>query len=138
MLYPNLKGCNYLVPTSIVEVWMEANFIQDLLLDEFVEEGARRGWQLFVRPDHRAKPDKYTRIESLTPIYERGMVYFNEAEKGNRDMQTGLEQILAIEPGSNVHDDAPDADEGAIYKLQSTARQSNSERRISPRPSRSW
>ncbi|MFM2385689.1 MAG: hypothetical protein RL660_446 [Bacteroidota bacterium] len=137
-LYPNLRGCNYEVPSTIVDVYMEANFIQDILLDEFVAEGEIRGWQLGIRPDHRNKPDKYSRIESLTPFYERGMVYFNEAEKNNTDMITGNEQVLAIEPGSTTHDDAPDADEGAIYKLQLFRRQANTQRRIGTRPQRGY
>jgi hypothetical protein len=137
-MYPQLVGCHYNVPSHVVEVWMEANFIQDLLLDEFTEEGARRGWQLPIRPDHRSKPDKFSRIESLTPFYERSMVYFNEAEKGNRDMQTGLEQLLAIEPGSNVHDDAPDADEGAIWQLQRYSRAKEQPRKMGQRKERGY
>ncbi len=138
MLYPMLNGCGYMVPESVIDLYMEANFIQDLLLDEFVAEGERRGWQLPIRPDKRQKPDKFSRIESLTPFYERGMVYFNEAEKGSRDMQTGIDQILAIEPGSNVHDDAPDADEGAIFLLQQRGRQQQTHRILGQRESRSW
>jgi len=137
-LYPNLKGCDYHVPSSIIELWMEANFIQDLFLDEFTEEGARRGWQLPIRPDHRKKEDKTTRIESLTPFYERSMVFFNEAEKGNRDMQTGLEQILSFDHGSRSHDDAPDADEGAIWQLQRFSRAKNIAPRLGTRKPRGW
>ena len=38
-------------------------------------------------------------------------------------MQTGIEQTLALERGSRIHDDAPDADEGAIWMLQRNSRQ---------------
>lgn len=138
MLYPNLIGCGYNVPDFVVDIYMEANFMQDLLLDEFVAEGVRRGWQIPIRPDTRSKPDKFTRIEQTTPFYERGMVYFNEAEKGSVDMQTGLDQILAIEKGSNTHDDAPDADEGALYILQRRGRASEAPRRLGVRQPRGW
>ena len=137
-LYPNLIGCGYMVPDAVVDIYMEANFIQDLLLDEFVAEGERRGWQLPIRPDRRQKPDKYSRIEQLTPFYERNMVFFNEAEKSSRDMLTGIEQLLAIEPGSNTHDDAPDADEGAIYILQQRGRAKATPPRLGVRPQRGW
>ena len=35
---------------------------------------------------------------------------------------TGIEQLLAFEKGTRTHDDAPDADEGAIYILQKRTR----------------
>jgi len=38
-------------------------------------------------------------------------------------MQVGIDQTLALERGSRVHDDAPDADEGAIWFLQRNSRQ---------------
>ena len=38
-------------------------------------------------------------------------------------MQAGIEQTLALEHGSRQHDDAPDADEGAIWMLQRGGRQ---------------
>ena len=37
-------------------------------------------------------------------------------------MLTGIEQTLSFEKGSRTHDDAPDADEGAIYILQKRTR----------------
>jgi hypothetical protein len=104
------------------DYYMEANFMQDIILDEFTLEGARRAYQLPIRPDHRKKPDKFQRIESISPLWERGFVWYNEALKNDRDTLTGLEQLLALEKGSHTHDDAPDADEGAIYILQKRTR----------------
>ena len=40
-------------------------------------------------------------------------------------MRAGIEQTLAFERGSRAHDDGPDADEGAIYKLQKQVREEN-------------
>ena len=34
----------------------------------------------------------------------------------------GIDQTLSLEHGSRAHDDAPDADEGAIYILQKQGR----------------
>ena len=105
--------------------YMEANFMQDIILDEFTTEGDLRGYQLPLMPDKRKKPDKIQRIEAISPLWERGFVYYNEALKDSLDMQTGIEQTLSLERGSNVHDDAPDADEGAIYILQKHTRHSS-------------
>lgn len=106
----------------ICDYYMEANFMQDIILDEFTTEGNARGYQLPIRPDKRKKPDKFARIEAISPLWERGFTYYNEDMKADKDMLTGIEQTLAFEKGTRVHDDAPDADEGAIYILQKRTR----------------
>ena len=73
--------------------------------------------------DKRAKPDKIQRIEAVSPLWERGKVFYNAALKESPDMEVGIEQTLSLERGSRVHDDAPDADEGAIWYLQRSGRQ---------------
>ena len=118
----------------ICDYYMEANFMQDIILDEFTVEGQLRGYQLPIRADHRKKPDKFQRIESISPLWERGFVWYNEALKNDRDTLTGLEQLLALEKGSSTHDDAPDADEGAIYILQKRTRIENFAPRTGTRP----
>ena len=105
-----------------VYFFMEANFMQDSILDEFTREGEIRGYQLPLLPDKRKKPDKIARIEAVSPLWERGFVFYNEDLRNSADMQTGIEQTLALERGSNAHDDAPDADEGAIFILQKYTR----------------
>ena len=109
----------------LCDYYMEANFMQDIILDEFTVEGQLRGYQLPIRADHRKKPDKFQRIESISPLWERGFVFYNENLKNDRDTLTGLEQLLSLEKGSQTHDDAPDADEGAIYILQKRTRLEN-------------
>ena len=110
---------------AAVRFYMEANFMQDVILDEFTTEGNLRGYQLPLMPDKRKKPDKIQRIEAISPLWERGFVFYNILLKDSPDMQVGIEQTLAIERGSKIHDDAPDADEGAIYILQKNTRVSN-------------
>lgn len=105
-----------------ISFFMEANFMQDIILDEFAAEGNIRGYQLPILPDTRKKPEKIQRIEAVSPLWERGFVFYNEALKDSPDMQVGIEQTLALERGSRVHDDAPDADEGAIWFLQRNTR----------------
>lgn len=111
--------------TVSVQFLMEANFMQDIILDEFDTEGKIRGYQLPISPDRRKKPDKLQRIEAVSPLWERGVVWYNEKLKDTPDMQVGIEQTLALERGSRVHDDAPDADEGAIWILQRSTRSQN-------------
>jgi predicted phage terminase large subunit-like protein len=111
------------MPQNVIcDYYMEANFMQDVILDEFATEGSLRGYQLPIRPDKRKKPDKFQRIESISPLWERGFIWYNEKLQNDRDTLTGLEQLLAFEKGANTHDDAPDADEGAIYILQKRTR----------------
>lgn len=124
----------------VVSFYMEANFMQDIILDEFDTEGRLRGYQLPIMPDTRNKPEKIQRIEAVSPLWERGKVYYNAALKDSPDMVTGIEQTLALERGSRAHDDAPDADEGAIWFLQRATRQAGLETDIIPRrhPRSSW
>ena len=105
--------CRYLI---------EANFLQDILLDEFATEGRLRGYQLPIQADKRKKPDKFARIEAVSPLWERGFVFYNEDLRNDPDMLAGIEQTLSMEKGSRTHDDGPDADEGAIYILQKHTR----------------
>lgn len=98
--------------------YMEANFIQDLLLDEFEKEGITRGGrQIPITGDKRKKMDKFSRIETMQPLFERGFILFNIDEKDSEGMKILVEQLLGIEKGSRLHDDAPDALESAIYML---------------------
>ncbi len=111
------------LPSNVIcDYYMEANFMQELILDEFANEGKLRGYQLPIRGDYRKKPDKHQRIEAISPLWERGFVFYNINQQNDPDMLTALEQSLSFEKGSSTHDDAPDADEGAIFILQKNRR----------------
>lgn len=105
-----------------VRWYMEANFIQDTILDEFRREGELRSYQLPITGDKRKKPDKFQRVEAISPLWERGFVVYDETQKDDPDMLAGIDQTLAFEKGMRGHDDAPDADEGAIWLLQRDTR----------------
>jgi predicted phage terminase large subunit-like protein len=105
-----------------VRWYMEANFMQDTILDEFRREGELRGYQLPITGDKRKKPDKSQRVEAISPLWERGFVVYDETQKDDPDMLAGIDQTLAFEKGMRGHDDAPDADEGAIWMLQRDTR----------------
>ena len=108
-----------------IKFFMETSFMQDMMLQEFTTEGNNRGYQLPIRGDDRKKPDKFQRIEAVSPLWERGFVFYNENMKKDKDMLAGIEQTLAFEKGSSSHDDAPDADESAIFILQKDSRLKN-------------
>lgn len=95
--------------------YMEANFIQDLMLEEYWREGERRGKTMRIRGDKRKKPDKEARIENLTPFTEQGFIRFNSELRQLPSMQLLREHFLGFP--DHEHDDGPDAVEGAIYLL---------------------
>lgn len=123
-----------------VSFMMEANFMQDILLDDYHEEGSRRDYQLPLTADKRKKPDKLARIETVSPLWERGVVWYNEALRDTPDMTALIDQTLALERGSHAHDDGPDACEGGIWYLQRSARQVSVKPVVGTRrrPKNSW
>lgn len=114
---------------------MEASFMQDIILDDFTTEGNTRDYQLPITGDTRKKPDKFQRIEAISPLWERGFVFYDEDQRQDPDMQAGVEQLLAFEKGMSGNDDAPDADEGAIWILQKNTRIATFKPRFGRRPS---
>lgn len=95
---------------------MEANFIQEDIHKgelERVEEDHGRALRVFW--DKRKKEHKEERIETLQPLFQRGLIRFNEEEKDSEGMKLLRKQLLAFEKGSKINDDAPDALEGAIW-----------------------
>lgn len=101
-----------------IKFYMEANFMQDKQLEDFETEGQLRGYQLPILGDKRKKPDKFQRIEAVAPLWERGFVFYDEQQKDDPDMVRAVDFTLAFQKGMRGHDDAPDADEGAIFLLQ--------------------
>ncbi|MBO7462502.1 MAG: hypothetical protein J6T96_07885 [Bacteroidales bacterium] len=118
--------------------YMEANFIQDSLLDEFRKEGDRRGLQIPILGDRRKKPDKFARIEAMQPLFERGLVILNEKDKDSQGFQVLENQLLGFQRGSRINDDAPDALEGAIWLLSNVERKKANRYIAQPRTSRKW
>lgn len=95
--------------------FMEANFIQDLMLEEYWRVGEERGTMLRIRGDKRKKPEKDVRIENLTPLTEQCFIRFNKAHKHKADMQELRGQFLGFPDAE--HDDGPDSVEGGVFLL---------------------
>ncbi|MCX6277675.1 MAG: hypothetical protein NT004_06240 [Bacteroidetes bacterium] len=106
----------------IVDYYMEEVFLQDMFYEDFENEARSRGYFLPVRGDKRSKPDKFARIQAISPLWERGLVLYNIAKKNSSHMITGIDQLLAFQKGARIHDDSPDADEGALWILQRRGR----------------
>jgi phage terminase large subunit-like protein len=123
---------------GIIEFWIEANFIQDQLVDDFDDEGEQRGYYLPIMGDSRKKPEKMSRITSMQPMYERGWVMYNKDKISDSDFKTAVEHLTAIEPGSSTADDSPDADEGAWYFLRLFQTKGISQPRFGARPQKSY
>jgi hypothetical protein len=101
---------------------LQDTFYEELFLPRLIEQGESRG-HLSISPDHRSKPDKFTRIEAtLEPLNRQGRLIFNKAERTNPHMQALAAQMLAIAPNLPGHDDGPDALEGAVWKIQNKLR----------------
>lgn len=95
---------------------MEANYIQeDVHKKELERVEEDNGRALRVQMDYRVKPDKFQRIETMRPLFQRGLVKFNILEKDNEGMKRLRKQLLAIERDNKLNDDGPDALEGAIW-----------------------
>lgn len=110
-----------------IKFYIEANLMQEMLMDDFKKEGELRDYQLPIVGDKRKKPDKFQRIEAAAPLWERGFVFYDESQKDDPDMLRGLDQTLAFQKGMRGHDDAPDADESAISILQKHSKVTNFE-----------
>lgn len=127
------------LPSHVIcDYYMEANFLQDLIFDEFNQEATVRGYPLPLRPDKRAKPDKFARIEALSPLFERGLITISDLLEKDRDAKELIEQLLSFEKGSRTHDDAPDALEGAIWMLSRIGRRAIDRYIVAPRENRKY
>jgi predicted phage terminase large subunit-like protein len=118
--------------------YMESNFLQELLIDEFTKVGKATGLHIPIRGDARKKPDKFARIEAMQPLFERGLVIFNQAEKKSPGFIALEQQLLMFEKGSRTHDDAPDALEGAVWLLSQRTRASEAKYVTGMRESRKF
>jgi len=123
----NMIGWHYEIRSWIdgrvpVMYYMEANFIQDLFLDEFRKAGEIIGQHIPIIGDRRSKGDKFARIENMQPLFERNLILFNEQFRDSQGFRVLEEQLLMFERGSRIHDDAPDALESAVWLLARNTR----------------
>ncbi|MCF8033866.1 MAG: phage terminase large subunit [Desulfarculaceae bacterium] len=94
---------------------VEDNLFQRLLLDEFSRAAAEAGVTLPLRGVTQ-RLSKELRLAGLSPLVERGLVRFRP---GHSDQDELIEQLLHF-PTPKVHDDGPDALEGAVSLVRAT------------------
>lgn len=99
----------------LVKSYIEANFMQDQMIQDYLIESIERGYLMPINEDKRQKPNKLGRIENLSPLFERGLVVINEELRGSLDYEVFKSQLTGF---PNDHDDGPDAFEGAYFKLK--------------------
>ncbi|WP_376777346.1 hypothetical protein [Flavobacterium covae] len=104
-----------------VNYWIEGLFAMDDFVNDFDNVGAQLGWYIPVRADKKSKSDKYDRIESMAGYFERRKVKFSKSLENSNDFKELLNQLLAFQKGSGAHDDAPDALQSAIVKLNTAS-----------------
>lgn len=109
------------VDIKIVNI--ENNSLQDshyeqVILPEIRRQSKVRRTRLPIKPDTRAKSDKFFRIEgTLEPPHRDGALVFDEKIKDTPDMERAEEQMMDVSPNSKTMD-FPDALEGAVWLLQ--------------------
>ena len=92
---------------------VEDNLFQRLLLKEFDRLSQERSLVLPVKGVTN-RLAKETRVASLSPLMERGKIRFI---RGHSDQELLVEQLLYF-PSRTLHDDGPDALEGAVRLAQ--------------------
>jgi len=94
----------------------EDNLFQKLLLGDLAKAAVADQLVLPLRGvTHRL--GKETRLAGLSPLVERGLVRFPAPEHRDADMRLLIEQLIYF-PSPTVHDDGPDALEGAVALLR--------------------
>lgn len=70
--------------------------MQDTILDEFRREGELRGYQLPITGDKRKKPDKFQRVEAISPLWERGLSYMTRRRRTTRICLPALTRLWLL------------------------------------------
>lgn len=105
-------------PDRTIQHCMEANFIQEEVhKKEYERVENDKGRPLRLLYDHRKKEHKAERIMTLQALFQRLLYRFNIKKKNSPDMKLLRSQLLAFEKGSRIHDDGPDALEGATWMI---------------------
>lgn len=116
-----------------IQYFIEGLFAQDEFVSDFDLVGDSFGWYVPVVADQKTKAGKFDRIESMAGYFERGNIYFSEELQDSPDCKELINQLLAFKKGSGAHDDAPDALQSAISKLNMQAIKNSIPAKMVPR-----
>jgi len=99
-----------------LQIGGEENNIGDFLWFAFDTLAKEKGYRLPLKPVTQST-NKEARIQSLSPRVERGKIRF---QKGHSDQDRLVEQLI-FHGQTGVHDDGPDALEGAVALVEDYA-----------------
>jgi len=112
-------------------LFFEGLFAQEILyIEEIRKLEIELGYKIPIISDKDNKSDKISRIESITPWFERGEVYWNVEKEIEPDFKKALEQLLGFGYKSRINDDYPDSLASAFSKLNKMIRNMNDNIRI--------
>jgi hypothetical protein len=114
---------DYVGDKSSIYFYIEKNLNEEDIRDKFISKAKEMKRVISVNFDDRAKPEKFTRIEStLQPLNYSGQLILNEAEKTNPHMVRLEGQFKSITPALSGHDDGPDSIEGGVWIINNKLR----------------
>lgn len=96
---------------------IEGLFAMSDFVNDFDEEGDKRGYYIPVVPSNRAKGEKFGRIESMSGFFERHNVFWNEALEDSADFVLAKSTWLAFQKGATIPLDFLDALQGAFTEI---------------------
>ena len=106
-------------PKNCIIHWQfEAQFWNDEIQRTLEEVEEDYGFYLPIEKVQVEKVKKVDRILTLKPYYQNNRIWYNINMQSHNDTQVGLAQLYAMEPNHKSHDDAPDADQQCIKKLE--------------------
>jgi len=95
---------------AITDDYYDAAVAQEAVFEPIWQAAAaqHRSFEIPL-PDPSARMDKFQKMASvLINAFQNQTVVFSEEIKDDLDLETGLDQLLALEKGSRAHDDFPD------------------------------
>lgn len=107
------------LPKTVIVHWrFEGQFWNDAVSDTIANVEKSYGINLNIAKYSVQKVKKYDRILSLHPYYQNNRIFYFEKLKASNDIQTGIAQLLGIEPNYKTHDDFPDTHQAGIVMLE--------------------
>jgi hypothetical protein len=101
----------------MIEWYAERQFWNEPVRDAVEAAAKRFGYYLEIVMDDTPQTNKIKRIiKGLASYWQMAKMYFNELEKENYDMKTGLGQLWAVDYSYNGKDDYPDSLEATVAK----------------------
>lgn len=97
---------------------IEDNGFQSLFLEEVERVTTEAGVSVTLTGVTHTGISKEMRLAGLSPLVERGKILFLVPQRRNADYNRLMEQLVFF-PSATVHDDGPDALEGAVSLLKS-------------------